>query len=565
MEEIRIMSAAVTLVVLLVSSCQLLVIGQTTHSPATTTTTTTTATPSCANYHACMNNATCWSCLNPLVHHSLDLPSLVVTQHQHVQKAFFFSLLNMSACNESGSLVTGALYDMWWNSCGSNDTAVSECLYAEAQCRYEPDCADCLVHIWETPDNASHLAIDTVACNRSLATLTDATILREVVDWCYIPGACTLSKQLCSSNTSCAAGLSELRNGNGGMAVAVTGAFTSVAGSLLSAVVYNCLYDNTVACQYWGAVCDSDPTGYCGRCMQAMSYGADSTSIASGRLSSSCEALFTLAGDNGTGYNALLNYINTCPEITWCSSAVYDCVMDPYVGPDCAQCVLKASTNTSWCDELLSPRYYDVSGSCSPCPESVYINNRVVVATSIVGGLSILPCLAVILVIVAYGNDRIFMRDRITIGIMASNAVYSIANTIPLDLLETSEAFCGRNANSFQTQQFARSLWFGAKYALVGFEAFILFASIYSLKRGVRTLDWRIESSLHIASALCGIVAFTVYFVRYGEIRRAGFNSATQTEMQQDSFSYLQLDDDLDDVYHPEIEADSRFASADSE
>jgi len=77
-------------------------------------------------------------------------------------------------------------------------------------------------------------------------------------------------------------------------------------------------------------------------------------------------------------------------------------------------------------------------------------------------------------------------------------------------------------------------------------------------------LGWRVEGALHATCVCGGIAAFAVFFARVGVIQSDGYNAATQTQMQQNTFSYLQRDDDLDDMY-PEFDANDRFTSAHEE
>jgi hypothetical protein len=554
------MSAAAALAVLTSCTWLRLAIGQTTAAATTTTTTTL----QCVHYNACRNHAECWACLSPL-HAFSDHPTFSTLQSRPLEKAFFFSLLNTPECNGSAALVVPAVYDMWWNYCALNVT-LNKCQYMESQCRYDDDdCSVCLANMWESSSAESANAANSVplACNRTLNTVSGATILQGLVNDCNVPRGCTLSKELCARSTECTAGWTALRDGKGTMAAALIMPSTSAAATTMSSVAFKCIGSNTVACQYWRAVCESDPSGNCGGCMRAMNYGADAASIARGRLTSSCSAL--AQGDSGTALRtSLQRYIDNCPEITWCGMQAFACVMERTNGTQCAQCLLGTSANSSACDQVLANTLFNVLDACSPCPNSVYVTNRIVIATSIIGGLSILPCLAVVAVIVAYGKDRIFIRDRITIGIMVSNAVYSLSNAIPIGLLDTSPLYCGNRVVSFATQKLGRSLWFGGKYALLFYEGFILLASIHALKWGVRTLNWRVEGALHAACVCGGIIAFAVFCGRTAEIQSSGFNAATQAEMQLNTFSNLQPDDDFDDMY-PEFDASDRFTSAHDE
>jgi len=75
---------------------------------------------------------------------------------------------------------------------------------------------------------------------------------------------------------------------------------------------------------------------------------------------------------------------------------------------------------------------------CQSCSISVHTINSVVYATAMVGGASAVACIAIAATIVAHGRDRDSMRDRIVVGLMLANAVYSTANAIPLNALRTA-------------------------------------------------------------------------------------------------------------------------------
>jgi hypothetical protein len=89
-----------------------------------------------------------------------------------------------------------------------------------------------------------------------------------------------------------------------------------------------------------------------------------------------------------------------------------------------------------------NPRY-GVHDSCAPCSSTVTTINYIVLATSTVGAASVLACCAVIVVILAQGSNSESIRDRLIIGMMSANAVYSLANAIPLDSLVDSVTACG--------------------------------------------------------------------------------------------------------------------------
>jgi len=254
----------------------------------------------------------------------------------------------------------------------------------------------------------------------------------------------------------------------------------------------------------------------------------------------------------------LFNVVNNCPrsEVTACQDATFGCILNS--GGECATCLAGSVSqqNNPSCEALLNQ--HSIDASCQPCDWSVIENNHIVLATSVVGGMSVVPCLFVILAIVAYGKDIMYIRARIIIGLMLSNIVYSVGNAIPVALLQTNVSTCGRFAISLNTIRFGRAWWFAGKYALVLFELFILGVAVWSLKSGLHTLGVRRETLLHATCAVAGIAAFVGFFVKSGAIESDGFNADTQAEFKSDAFSYLGASDDFDDD-DPATPAGQRF------
>jgi len=69
--------------------------------------------------------------------------------------------------------------------------------------------------------------------------------------------------------------------------------------------------------------------------------------------------------------------------------------------------------------------------------------NAIVWATCSIGIASVMACITVIAVILAQGNNNTSIRDRLIIGMMSANAVYSLANAIPINSLIDTRAQCG--------------------------------------------------------------------------------------------------------------------------
>ena len=86
---------------------------------------------------------------------------------------------------------------------------------------------------------------------------------------------------------------------------------------------------------------------------------------------------------------------------------------------------------------------YGIGDSCAPCASTVTTIDYIVLATSTVGAASVMACCAVIVVILAQGRNTESIRDRLIVGMMSANAVYSLANTIPINILVDSVTACG--------------------------------------------------------------------------------------------------------------------------
>jgi hypothetical protein len=237
------------------------------------------------------------------------------------------------------------------------------------------------------------------------------------------------------------------------------------------------------------------------------------------------------------------------PQFQSCASDTVTCAME---SPLCYQC-LASQVNSSvmppdpaLCDAVL--RLYDVTAVCQPCPAVVDEINTIVLAIVVVGAVSVAACLVVVLVILAHGRDRVSMRDRIVLGLMIANAIYSGANVIPVSSLRDGTSDCGRLAVSFGMIRFGRALWLGGKFGLVCFELFILAASMWALLRGARAMLPRWEATAHVGCLAVGTAAAVYFWLRCNEINDGGYNGTTEGEaLSVNAYTHINADDDLDD------------------
>jgi len=337
---------------------------------------------------------------------------------------------------------------------------------------------------------------------------------------------------------------------NGDVANAVQECSPSMTGNssaLLDNVVSECVSHTDMVCNYFKLRCNQNAA--CGNCLADVGEEQTAQDIARAFLgSSSCMSMLGSSSSSILANQVFQNiFLWDCPlsEVTLCETYTLWCILQS--GGTCASCLAGSVSqqNDSICEPLINR--YRIAAACQPCSSSVFDNNRIVLATSVVGGLSIFSCFFVIVAIVAYGKDLMYTRARIIIGLMLSNIVYSMGNAIPVAMLQTSTSTCGRFALSFDAIFFGRAWWFAGKYALVFFELFILGVAVCALKRGLHTFGVRSETLLHITCAVAGMAAFVGFFVKSGEIKNDGYNADTQAEFQSDAYSHIGASDDHDD------------------
>ena len=283
------------------------------------------------------------------------------------------------------------------------------------------------------------------------------------------------------------------------------------------------------------------------------------TSIAEDWLTPSCQAVMISDDD----LPILQSVVQECPYYGNCRAAVLNCMNGNLKGGACYNCILDlpppGDDDDVDCSFLAHEYGYDVA--CKSCSDSVDTINAIVLATAVVGMASATICIAVVVTVVAHGRDRASMRDRIVIGLMLANGVYSSANTIPLNAMRTGVLDCGRLAMSFDVIRFGRAWWFAGKYGLVCFELFIVGASIRALHRGLRAMHPRAEAMLHAACWAVAVLAFAVFYTLCAEINADGYNIDTETVAFYGEYDHSSLSDDRDDDAAAFV-ASSKFASA---
>eukprot|EP00040_Diaphanoeca_grandis_P010036 m.51401 g.51401 ORF g.51401 m.51401 type:complete len:415 (+) comp21439_c0_seq1:395-1639(+) len=148
------------------------------------------------------------------------------------------------------------------------------------------------------------------------------------------------------------------------------------------------------------------------------------------------------------------------------------------------------------------------------CDEAVTTNHIAVVLT-VCGGLSLLACIPVILVIVAYKKDKAQLRERVLLGLFWWNLVYSVANVSPRYYVEdsiTTPLTCMYPRIGLKPALTLATMWMASKYSLLSYEVFAIVVSILGLKSQGKIIGLKVEIFVHvICNAAFGLV-FGLYF-----------------------------------------------------
>eukprot|EP00037_Helgoeca_nana_P026854 m.304884 g.304884 ORF g.304884 m.304884 type:complete len:747 (-) comp27334_c0_seq2:1511-3751(-) len=504
--------------------------------------------PQCSATMECLHSAGCVECLTALQPYAAFSVSAPVGEIR--ERIFYQTLIGDPACTPA----TFALLNRTLTEGNSNETCAAiagfhndvqpgNCQIAEINCALDPDCQECLTQLFNTNNDGQ-----TAELLKSAACRASRSHFEPLSHSCYPFPTCTHYKVLCGDIPECVRGLAALQAGDASAAANMSLTLATGAHEL-DRVVRNCVGPSALSCVFMTRRCEENAK--CNSCLTNMDWGRDKSTILAGGITPACT--------HGMAMPATELYISVfgaCSHTryTMCEAQVAFCVLaQPRV---CSQCLSGgADADSAVCETLLGAR---ITPSCAGCPEAVRIINRIVWATSAVGGVSVVACLVTIAVLVGHGRDRVSMRDRIIVGLLCCNAVYSSANAVPILLLRTDEATCGDFALSFATIRTGRAWWFAGKYSLVCYEIFILGSSIWALTAGARAVRPRQEAALHCACVLGGLAAFAAFYLRCAEINGQGYNEATQTEAQGNEYVHVSTTDDFDDDF-PGIAASKRF------
>eukprot|EP00038_Savillea_parva_P029806 m.73591 g.73591 ORF g.73591 m.73591 type:complete len:1221 (+) comp8848_c0_seq1:376-4038(+) len=571
----------------------------------------TTTSTACPNTTECLSLPHCRQCLEAInasfgnVRAFAQWNALSVPEVQSLEKAVNGALLFHPSCthilvngtDEVIDLLQGVMSEMQINTDGpgghetnctlrygmSTTSCTSTTLVTYAQCvgavseqsgldgdindtATPNDCLVCLRGLFGIDNGVDKNFItvsDAVASPKCEAIVTGSPYPLDA-DCVSFP-TCSVLKYNCrfrphsgqnSYGPECASCLSTLEAGDGAGAA-------RQCGNFLNGIVTACSADTSVACSYWKQMCASN--SYCSTCLQAMGNEDSAEAIFNEYSSDACAGAFS---KKWTALNYLGNIAHSCTNIGPCRRAVSQCVVDiPVVNPAnqqcwCVNCLnlwLNGTDSQDPCCQNVLPIFH-FDDVCRPCPESVLRINTVAHLTAIVGGVSLALCLGVVATIVAHGRDRVSMRERIVIGLMMMNGVYSAANIIPLNTLHTGVNTCGQLVMPFDVIRLGRAWWFFGKYGIVSFELLIVGASIRALVRGQASMPLALEGAMHIACVAVAMLAFGTFYVLCERINATGYNSDTESTSVTNSYNHFGEDDDENDVA-PNAAASQRFES----
>jgi hypothetical protein len=555
-----------------------------TQQPVTTVRTTTTVTTwttitdysGCGDVARCLDDAQCARCLlaintTPAFFHtrrdfSEGWSDVVPTRAY--EEGFFQALQSTASCSTNAT-PEGVLYTALQElsvvpTCtDAYGMVVSTCLVPEYVCYLDPSCRQCLAALHAAINNGNEDsdgdkgAPKADAFRSRACTDTNPALLNDLVGNCLLP-RCTFAKQQCASSGECAACMTTLDSSDGGGGGGAQSARqcpqSQSSGLAVDTVVFYCSHNTEAACGFWRQRCADNVN--CGACLASMGNGDNARAIAADWSKPDCQRALR----DGLALTYIGVVTTGCPGISTCRTVVTNCISNPSYSDLCIACINGSAppSQAALCDDLSLRFSFDAA--CRPCPASVHTINLVVLATATVGGASAAACLAVVITIAAHGREKLSMRDRIVVGLMMANAVYSTANAIPLNALRTNVLDCGRHTMSFDAIRFGRAWWFCGKYGLVGFELFILGASIRAMLRGTSAVPRCAEAAMHVACCAVAAVAFSMFYVMCASINADGYNVVIETEEYTNEYSHASANDDLDDVT-PSETASAMFTS----
>eukprot|EP00041_Stephanoeca_diplocostata_P014036 m.252075 g.252075 ORF g.252075 m.252075 type:complete len:409 (+) comp19551_c0_seq1:262-1488(+) len=180
--------------------------------------------------------------------------------------------------------------------------------------------------------------------------------------------------------------------------------------------------------------------------------------------------------------------------------------------------------------------------------EHAYVmkTNSFVIPIMIIGAGSIVLCLGIIATILAYKKDTRSLRERLILGLIVGNLIFSISNASPISLFHSTNCATVVTIKNFV---WIRGIWLSGKFVIVCYEVAIIGTSIYSLRTGKTSIKWSREFCVHLVCFLVGIIIFISWcllvFERASEASRVAAAFETGVVLHQysslsEEFEYIQ-------------------------
>eukprot|EP00035_Acanthoeca_spectabilis_P007620 m.139478 g.139478 ORF g.139478 m.139478 type:complete len:1141 (-) comp14018_c0_seq2:130-3552(-) len=438
------------------------------------------------------------------------------------------------------------------------------CAPALSTCIADPRCRICLAALFTAKNNSSDArpaatALDSAACHGMVIDSNSPaglSLSNAAVQCKESLPLCSLVKAQCEQFPTCASALGALARGDAATAAQLC-PNTDGSAALLNSVVFQCSGGTPTSCDFFLQRCSN--TNGCQSCWQALQAADSSVALGQAWLSPACHVAAT---DTPSETSVTIDTLyEVCPiAVIQGKNEAVTCLTQ---SARCAACLVEGANRTSGCSAILDQFGLIQEAVSNPggamYSKAVHRINSIVIATSVVGGVSVAACLLVISAITAHRHSANSIRDRIVVGMMLANVVYSIGSCIPVNLLSAQS-----NSETYHlptdTVRIGRAWWFGGKYSLVCFELYIIAASLRALVAGVGGVRPWVEAALHVACSLVGAAAFTAFFLESQEIQAGGYNSATEEESMSAAWAHFSPDDDVnDDGWTVGAEAGARF------
>lgn len=483
----------------------------------------------CRQYDNCSH---CLATLATVAPGTLDQVALLPNAELKLREARFFLALTRS-CHPLSAFETrvlrAAIDELRTQPCPNlPNVAFTFCNSMQFNCSVMPECAACLVSVYNKTGGSAGYAISHGACR------VDFNDFNGFTDVCLSFPTCSFWKlRVCGNDPTCVKCLDALDAGDSTGALACQN--EGFSGTIMNYVGSECYLHTDISCTYFEGVCATRPQ--CQSCWEAIRGGVNVDAIVSHIGTPNCSAVTTrvdggLISSEGTLMSVIFDH---CTRYTNCEQATALCVI---ANPNCTACLQNKVSPEHWdtvCAPLLNRSGFGVFESCAGCPHTVNVINTIVMATVGVGAASAIGCMVVVGVVVAAGRHRTAARDRILVALLLTNAAYSLANAIPMSLLRTTADDCGQLSLDFSVIRGGRSLWFGAKFGLLGYEMYILAASTSVLLLGSSALSRSVEIFSNVICMLIFVSVTAAFEVLTSQVSYALVFDSAESKVILDS------------------------------